>query len=202
MEVPICSELPLPSVSAIPGGSMSRLGPICVEELTPEQRRLHDEIMRTREKGLSGPFGVWLRNPSIAEPCEKLQNAFRLHSKLDRRVAELLVLLVARDWTAQYAWYLHEILALKAGLDPNTVAAIRDRRRPSALRDDERVVYDVVTELQTTKTVSAATYDRASQALGPEVLIEVVTAVGFYAMVCMTLNVFEVPLPADAMPIA
>jgi 4-carboxymuconolactone decarboxylase len=173
-----------------------------VEELTPEQRRLHDEIMRTREKGLSGPFGVWLRNPSVAEPAERLQNAFRLHSKLDRRVAELLVLLVARDWTAQYAWYLHEKLALKAGLDADAVAAIRDRRRPEALRDDEQVIYDVVTELQTTKTVSAATYDRALQVLGAEVLIEAVSAVGFYAMVCMTLNVFEVPIPSGATPIA
>ena len=177
---------------------MSRLGPIRLEELTPDQKRLYDEIMRTRANGLSGPFGVWLRNPSVAEPAEQLQNAFRLHSKLDKRVAELLVLLVARDWTAQYAWYLHEILALKAGLNADTVAAIRERRRPGALKDDEKVIYDVVTELQTTKTVSAATYDRALQVLGPEILIEVVSAVGFYAMVCMTLNVFDVPTPPNA----
>ena len=117
---------------------MSRLGPIRLEELTPDQKRLYDEIMRTRANGLSGPFGVWLRNPSVAEPAEQLQNAFRLHSKLDKRVAELLVLLVARDWTAQYAWYLHEILALKAGLNADTVAAIRERRRPGALKDDEK----------------------------------------------------------------
>ena len=82
------------------------------------------------------------------------------------------------------------------------MAAIRERRRPEALRDDEQVIYDVVTELQTTKTVSAATYDRALQALGPEVLIEAVSAVGFYAMVCMTLNVFEVPIPTDATRLA
>ena len=60
------------------------------------------------------------------------------------------------------------------------------------------MIYDVVTELQTTKTVSAATYDRALQVLGPEILIEVVSAVGFYAMVCMTLNVFDVPTPPNA----
>jgi 4-carboxymuconolactone decarboxylase len=181
---------------------MSRLGPIRPEELTPEQKRLHDEIMRTRQRGLDGPFGVWLRNPSIAEPAERMQNAFRLHGQLDRRVAELLVLLVAREWTAQYAWYLHEKLALKAGLDAATVAAIRDRSRPPSLRDDERPVYDVVSELLATKTVSVATYDRALQALGAEVLIEVVGAVGFYAMVCMTLNVFDVPAPPDAIPLS
>jgi 4-carboxymuconolactone decarboxylase len=177
---------------------MPRLDPICLEQLTPEQKRLYDEIMRTRERGLDGPFGVWLRNPMMAEPAERMQNAFRLHGKLDRRVAELLILLVAREWTAQYAWYLHEKLALKAGLGAGAIAAVRERRRPDALRDDEQLIYDVVTELLASKTVSATTYQRALQALGAELLIEVVGAVGFYAMVCMTLNVFEVAIPAHA----
>jgi 4-carboxymuconolactone decarboxylase len=180
---------------------MSRLGPIDLAALTPEQKRLYEEIMRTRAKGLDGPFGVWLRRPAIAEPCEKLQNAFRLDGQLDRRVAELLILVVAREWTAQYAWYLHEILALKAGLAEETVVAIRERRRPPALLADEQPVYDVATELLATRTISAATYDRALQALGAEMLVEVVAAVGFYGMVCMTLNVFDVPIPAGATPI-
>jgi 4-carboxymuconolactone decarboxylase len=180
---------------------MSRLAPIQPNELTPEQTRLYDEIVRTRAKGLDGPFGVWLRKPSVGEPCEKLQNAFRLDGKLNRRVAELLILLVAREWTAQYAWYLHEILALKAGLPAETIAAIRARRRPPVLQPDELPVYEVVTELLATKTVSAETYDRALKALGEDLLIEVVSAVGFYAMVCMTLNVFDVPIPADALPL-
>jgi 4-carboxymuconolactone decarboxylase len=60
------------------------------------------------------------------------------------------------------------------------------------------VIYDVVTELLATKTVGTATYRRALQALGAELLIEAVGAVGFYSMVCMTLNVFEVPIPKDA----
>jgi 4-carboxymuconolactone decarboxylase len=181
---------------------MARLPPIRKETLTPEQQRLHEVIMRTRPRGLDGPFGVWLRNPIVAEPAEQMQNTFRLHGKLDRRLAELLVLLVAREWSAQYAWYLHEKLALQAGLSALTIAAIRDRRRPDHLQDDERPIYDVVTELLQTKTLSRATYDRTSEALGTELLIEVVSAVGFYAMASMTLNAFDVPIPHDVTPLA
>jgi 4-carboxymuconolactone decarboxylase len=180
---------------------MSRLDPIRVEELTAEQRPVYEEIMRTRPKGLAGPFGVWLRRPSIAEPCEKLQSAFRLHGRLDRRLAELLVLLVAREWTAQYAWYMHERLAREAGLDPATIEAIRERRRPAALLPDEQPVYDVVTELLATRTLSTATYQRAVDALGTDLLIEVVGAMGYYTMACITLNTFAVPIPAGTTPL-
>jgi 4-carboxymuconolactone decarboxylase len=180
---------------------MSRLEPLRLEELTPEQERLYHHIVGTRAKGLDGPFGIWLRVPRIGEPCEKLQNAFRLSGALDRRLAELLILLVAREWSSQYAWYLHEKLALTSGLSTEIVAAIRDCRRPRAMRPDEQVVYDFVTELLSTKTVQPESYEQASRLLGTEKLIEMVGAVGFYAMACMTLNVFDVPIPADATPL-
>jgi 4-carboxymuconolactone decarboxylase len=177
---------------------MPRLSPIQPESLTPEQKQLYDQVMSTRPNGLAGPFGVWVRKPSVGEPCERLQNAFRLHGALDRRVAELLILMVAREWTAQYAWYLHEKLGLKAGLTADTIAAIRARERPPTLQPNEGLVYDLVRELLETKTISTATYDRSLQHLGEGLLIEVVSAVGFYSMVCMTLNAFDVPIPEGA----
>jgi len=181
--------------------TMSRLPPLSIDRLTPEQEKLYQEIMRTRSKGLDGPFGVWLRKPSVGEPCEKLQNAFRLNGTLDRRVAELLILVVAREWTAQYAWQLHEQLALKAGLAPATIDAIRNRQKPTTLLEDEKSVYDVASELITTRRVSRSTFDSALSALGEDKLIEVVSAVGFYTMVCMTLNAFEVPNVEGAAPL-
>jgi 4-carboxymuconolactone decarboxylase len=180
---------------------MARLNPINVDALAGEQKRVYELIMATRPHGLSGPFGVWVHNSRVAEPCEWLQNAFRLHSKLDRRLAELLVLLVAREYTAQYAWYLHEKLAKKDGLDVRTIDAIRARQVPDALRADEQIIYDVVSELLASKKISASTYERAVEALGLEVMVEVVTAVGFYGMACLTLNAFEVAVPEDASPL-
>lgn len=69
------------------------------------------------------------------------------------------------------------------------------------MQPDEQVVYDFVTELLSTKTVQPESYEQASRLLGTEKLIEMVGAVGFYAMACMTLNVFDVPIPADATPL-
>ena len=45
-----------------------------------------------------------------------MANCFRVSPKLDKRLIELIVLLVCRDATAQYAWSAHFNLAREAGL--------------------------------------------------------------------------------------
>src|SRR6516164_8495190 len=135
---------------------MARIEPLERDKLRPRQQQLYDDIMRTRPRGnLSGPFSVWIHRPDIAEPANGLANCFRVSPKLDKRLIELIVLLVCRD--------------------------------------DERIVYDLVTELLASKKVSAATFARAETAFGRDGIIEAVTCAGFYGMIGLVLNTFEVP---------
>ena len=122
-----------------------------------------------------------------------LANCFRVNPKLEKRLIELIILLMCRDATVKYAWSVHAPLARQAGLTPETVDAIRARRRPDFKRDDERLIYELVTELLTTKTLSAATFDRAKTAFGRDGVIEAVSCVGFYGMVGFVLNAFDIP---------
>ena len=173
---------------------MTRIEQLEREKLNARQQTLYDEIKRTRPRGkLIGPFSVLLHRPDIAEPANALANCFRVSPKLDKRLIELIVLLVCRDATAQYAWSAHFNLARQAGLSDETIEAIRARRRPEFGRDDERVVYDLVTELLANKKVSPATYGRAEAVLGRDGIIEAVTCAGFYGMIGLVLNTFEVP---------
>jgi 4-carboxymuconolactone decarboxylase len=173
---------------------MSRVDDVQRDKLDARQQALYDDIMRTRPRGkLSGPFSIWIHRPDIAEPANALANCFRVSPRLDKRLIELIVLLVCRDATAQYAWSAHYNLAKEAGLSSETIEAIRARRRPEFGRDDERVVYDLVTELLPSNKVSPATFGRAEAALGRDGIIEAVTCAGFYGMIGMVLNTFEVP---------
>ncbi len=45
-----------------------------------------------------------------------------------------------------------------------------------------------------------ATYARARTVLGQDVLIELVSVVGFYNMIAVVLNAFEVPIPEGQTP--
>lgn len=180
---------------------MSRLPVLQLENLTAEQKRIYEEIARVRHGVVRGPFPIWLRIPELADRANRFGNALRVNGKLDKRLFELMVLVIARHWSAQYEWFAHAKAALEAGLSPDTVDAIQNRRRPESLREDEQLIYDLVTELVETRTLSQPSYDRALAALGLELLIELITAAGFYAMIAMVLNVFDAPVPSGEQPL-
>jgi 4-carboxymuconolactone decarboxylase len=173
---------------------MARIEDVKRENLSPRQQQLHDDFLRSRPRAtLTGPFAVLIHTPDIAEPADKLVNYFRQSAKIGRRLVELVILLMVREATAQYAWSVHEPQALQHGLTQDVIDAIRARRRPDFKRDDERLVFDVVTELSAAKTVSTATFERAKAALGRDGVIEVVSLAGLYGMIGFVLNVFDIP---------
>jgi 4-carboxymuconolactone decarboxylase len=173
---------------------MARIDEVKRDTLDARQQQLYDDIMRTRPRGkLSGPFSVWMHTPDIAEPANGLANCFRVHARLDKRLIELITLLMCRAATVKYAWSVHEPLARQGGLSPQIVDAIRANKRPEFARDDERLIYDLVFELLTAKTLSDVTFERATAAFSREGVIEAVSCAGFYAMVGFVLNAFEVP---------
>ena len=179
---------------------MPRLPEIDATNLSPEQRAIYDRLMRQRGH-MRGPFAVWLRNAELCENTLKLQEMFASRVKLERRLLELMILVAARLATAQYAWFIHEPYALKFGISPDIIQAIRERRAPDFRGDDERLVYDITTELNTTGSLSEATYNSGMALCGEQVMVELVSAVGFYAMVAMTLNAFAVAVPDGTPPL-
>jgi 4-carboxymuconolactone decarboxylase len=180
---------------------MGRLPDIDATKLAPEQRAIYDRMMRERGH-MRGPFAVWLRNAELCQSTLKLQEMFASQVKLERRLLELMILVAARQSTAQYAWFIHEPYALKFGIAPEIVQAIRERRTPDFVRDDERLVYDITTELNTTRTLSEASYQRGMTMFGEQPMVELVSAIGFYSMVAMTLNAFAVSVPTGKEPLA
>src|SRR5512147_3041166 len=116
---------------------MSRLPVLQLQDLTAEQKRIYDEIARVRNGVVRGPFPIWLRNPELADRANQFGNVLRMQGKLEKRLFELMVLIVARHWSAQYEWFSHAKAALNAGLSPEIVDAIQNSRRPESLREDE-----------------------------------------------------------------
>ena len=68
-------------------------------------------------------------------------------------------------------------------------------------RADEKLVYDIVTELHDTRSIAQASYDRAVAALGLDLFIELITTVGFYTTAAMMINAFDAPVPGNARPL-
>ena len=178
---------------------MGRLPELDESKLSAEQRKIYDDIKRVRG-GVRGPFAVWLRNVELGEGMLKLQDMFAARVKLERRLVQLMILVAARFANAEYAWHIHEPHALNHGIAPDIVDAIRQRRTPNFEKEDERLVYDITLELNTTHTLSEAAFKRGMEMFGEQCMVELVSAVGFYSMVAMTLNAFDVQVPSGTRP--
>ena len=173
---------------------MGRLPEIDATKLDSGQRLIYDNLMRARGH-VRGPFAVWLRNAELCQHALNLQEMFATRVTVERRLLELMILVSARLATAKYAWFIHEPHALKFGISPEIVEAIRERRTPNFTNEDERLVYDITVELNTTRSLSEVNYKQGIAVLGEKALIELVSAIGFYAMVGMTLNAFAISVP-------
>jgi 4-carboxymuconolactone decarboxylase len=181
---------------------MSRLPVISVEEMDERQRPIYDKIIsgkRGRER-FSAPFNVWIHSPGFLERLEKVGSYLRGDTPLAPRLIEMAVLITARFWTAHYAWYAHVPYALRGGLDKEIISAIAERRRPENMKADEIALYDYCTDLHEKHAVSDAVYRAALDQFGEQGMVDLTGLIGHYTMVSMTLNAFEVPLPAGVEP--
>jgi 4-carboxymuconolactone decarboxylase len=171
------------------------------EQMTDDQRRVADEIRSGPRGGLRGPFNAWLRSPAAADRLQKVGEYVRFNSSLEPRLNELAILITARNWTAQFEWWAHRRLALNAGLSPKIIDAIAVGRRPRAMAEDERIVYDFSTELLRDKDVSDKTFKATVDKFGEHGVIDLIAAHGYYGAVSMTLNVAGVVLPEGEKPL-
>jgi 4-carboxymuconolactone decarboxylase len=174
------------------------------EDMTPAQRKVADEILAGPRKSMGGPFNAWLRSPEMADKLQAVGEQVRFHSSLPGRLNEFAILLTAREWDADYEWYAHYPLALKAGLRPEIAAAVAKGVRPTGMAADESAVFDFMGELRRTRRVSDPTFAAAQKLLGDQGVIDLVALSGYYDLVSMTLNTAQVrppepgPLPLPA----
>lgn len=180
---------------------MSRVPDLPTSEQTSEQAKIYAEIAGPRGGVVRGPFAIWLRNPDIADKANQLGNALRVQGKLDKRLFELAILVVARAWTAQYEWFAHAQAALDVGLDSSIISSLQQGKEPIFNKEDEKIVYKVTLELQTNNKLSDSTYANAERLLGLSLLIELISVIGFYTMVAIVLNGFEAPVPGNVLPL-
>jgi 4-carboxymuconolactone decarboxylase len=166
--------------------------------MSGEQRRIYEEIRAGPRGRVAGPLSVWLHRPGLADPAQKLGRYVRYETALPPRLSELAILVTARLWGAEYEWQAHKGHALKAGLSPETVEAIRAKRRPDFETDDEAAIYDFALALNLERRVPDALYRRAVGVLKQDGVVDLVGVLGYYTLISMTVNAFEIAAPGQA----
>ena len=176
-----------------PQGLADRLPPLPLESLDAAQRAAADELIAGPRKAVLGPFIPLLRSPELLARVQKVGEYLRFHSALSPRVSEFATLIVARHWTQQFEWCIHVPLARAAGTRPETIAALREGRRPDGMDDDESCVHDFTSELLQRHGVSDATYAEALSRFGEQGVVDLAGLIGYFTMVSQVLNVARTP---------
>jgi 4-carboxymuconolactone decarboxylase len=164
-------------------------------EMNVDQKQTYDEAIAGKRGSAPPPMMAWLNSPEMARHATRLGETLRFNTMFPPKLSEIAILVTARHWTAHYEWWAHKRLALKGGVDPKTIDAIRDRRTPQFDDPKARMIYEVAKSLHEGHGLSRALYDDAVKLLTTRGLVEIIGLCGYYTLVSMTLNTFEFELP-------
>ena len=181
---------------ASPAVAQDRMPPIPKDNWSPELQKA-----ASARGALVGPWIPLSRSPEVMGLMMDMRTHVASRSLLSNALTEMAILIAAREWTQQFEWNAHEPAAIKAGVKPEIISAIKEGRRPRQMSEQEEALYDLCTEVHHTKSVSDPTYGRAVKALGgEEKIVEVVALQGYYALLAMVMNTARTPIPEGRTP--
>jgi 4-carboxymuconolactone decarboxylase len=169
------------------------------EDLAPEDQPLWDEVWGHRTLG-TGPQSVLMHVPPLAVRVARAGDAIRFNGQLPARDRELAMLATSREIEARFEWQAHEPIALKEGVRPEAIEAVRSRGILDGLEPREQIVIGVVRALYREHRIPDDLYQRALTAFGAPQLVELVVLAGHYGLLGFVLNGFEVDLPEGGSP--
>jgi 4-carboxymuconolactone decarboxylase len=176
---------------------LSKLNP---EDMTPRQQELSDRISGKRG-GTRGPFLCWLHSPELCDRVESLGAFVRFDSSLDLSLRELILLVAARNFDAQYSWNAHIDRCADAGVSRQALEQLARNERPNfGGKQDQEVIYKFCTELLIDHFVSDQTFAEAHELFGSQGCVDIVGTLGNYSMLAFCLNAFQVDLQPDREP--
>jgi 4-carboxymuconolactone decarboxylase len=162
------------------------------EELTSEQQEVFDLIAAPRGGVVPTPMHILLESPNLASLTQALGVFCRYRTGFAPHLSELMVLITAAHWRADYEFSVHIPEARKAGLSEETIAAVRDGKVPPLNDPDSKLVYDFTTAFYATHEVPDALFNEAVARFGRPRVVEFVGVLGYYSMLAILMRVFRV----------
>lgn len=176
------------------------------DELDDEQRAVYEEItggprgngafrLTDDEGRLFGPFNAMLVNPHLGLTVQRLGADIRYRCTLDPREREVAILALARLRDSDFEWYAHERVGRVVGLTQQELDALDAAETPTSFSEREQVVLAATRALVSERDLDDATYADAVRLLGHTALADLITLVGYYDLLALSLRTWRVPLP-------
>ena len=176
---------------------MSRLAPPDRVTLSAEDQAIWDGIDAghggVNRGPARGPSAVMMNVPELARRVFHTENYFRTVADLPAADRELVILAVAREFEARYAWARHEARGRQENVRPEAIEILRGNGPLDGLTPRERTLVELVRALLRTKAVPEALYLQLLDELGQKQLVEAIGLIGSYCTVGLVIKTFEIP---------
>ncbi|MGY9016485.1 MAG: carboxymuconolactone decarboxylase family protein [Rhodospirillales bacterium] len=171
---------------------MTRAPELNLDDMSDEQKRVYEEIVSGPRGAVRGPLSVWLTRPGLADQAQSLGRYARFDTLLPPRLSELAIITTARIWGSAYEWFAHSGIALEAGIDEEFVEALRQGKIPKFDDSQQKVVFEFAVTLHVKRRVLDDQFNHVVDQIGKDAVVDLVGILGYYTLISMTLNVFEV----------
>jgi 4-carboxymuconolactone decarboxylase len=150
--------------------------------------------------GLQGPAGIQLFTKA-APHLQALNRYLRFQAGIAPRIREIAILATAREMDSQFEWVAHEGEALREGVPQGAIDVIKYRRNTEGLEEADAVVIELTRQIWRDHKVTSATFAKAKQLFGPNMLIDLVLLMGNYAGTAALLTAVDMQLHAGTRPL-
>jgi 4-carboxymuconolactone decarboxylase len=157
----------------------------------PELAEIEKKIIEERGR-ISPLYQTLLNAPEIAQGWEALLTAIRNRNSLSPAIRELIILRVAILNRADYEFDAHEPHALKAGVSPEKIAAIREIEISNIFTDQEMLVLNLTDVMTKEIQVLDELFDKVKPHFNDTQRLELVATIAAYNMVSRLLNALHV----------
>jgi 4-carboxymuconolactone decarboxylase len=170
-------------------------------DIFPDSRSRLRQIKQPQQEPASGRRG--LSPPGMGPGQIGLHGAGGkfLEETFGRRLLELAILVNARELDQQVEWTLHELEALKQGLEPEIIDVVRHRRSLTGLGEKEAAIIQAVRELIGNHKVSPETYAHTVKLFGERDSLDLAELMEHHAEISGILTVFNQQLPVGQEPL-
>jgi 4-carboxymuconolactone decarboxylase len=159
------------------------------EQVAQKDQAIFDSIVASRG-AVQGPFTMFLHSPEIAGRVAHLGAYVRFEGSLDMRVRVLAAMTVGREYEALYIWGAQTTGARRLGVPESTITAIRENHSRGIPPEDAQIV-DFTRQLLRRHRIDDATASAMRTRFGDDEFIQLTGAIGYYALLAMTVNACE-----------
>ena len=168
----------------------NRISPV-VPGSRPELADIEKKIIEERGR-ISPLYQPLLNAPEIAQGWEALLTAIRNRNSLSPAIREMIILRVAILNRADYEFDAHEPHALKAGVSPEKIAAIREMVPPPIFTEQEALILNLTDVMTKDIQVPDDLFDKVKPHFDDTQRLELVATIAAYNMVSRLLNALHV----------